>query len=145
MNSRYVIYDGRPNMRAVGPQVSISKEGRLSLNKVASAIFDKEAVERVLLGWDAQTNHIALHKIIKKDARARVVRYGKDGRGAAFNAKDFLESFVGYDLSSRGRAFLAEWNADEATLEFAIEPAHLTRAKKTSGGIGINGKKMQQG
>jgi hypothetical protein len=128
----YSIYPGRSNVRSVGPQVSIAKDGRFSLNKAATKAFHEEAVERVLLKWNPSATRIALQDIKKKDARAFTVNYGKDGqrRGAGFNAKAFLESYVGYDLA-KGRAFEAEWNPDERQLEFAVDAACLKNSKHT--------------
>ena len=143
MNTGYVIYPGRTNTRSSGPQISITTMGRFSLNKTSTAIFSDAIVERVILLWDKSSNRIALQKIAKKDKRSVPVRYPtKDGKGGAgFNAKDFVENYVGFDLSS-GHTYEAQWNAEEGLLEFQIEAVHLKKAKQPLTAIG-SAKKAQ--
>jgi hypothetical protein len=84
--------------RTGNPSATFSKLGRLQLNKSATSVLEKEAVENVLLLWDAEKNLVGIRSISKKDARSYKVHYGVKGNGAGFSAKTFLD-FIGMDYS----------------------------------------------
>ena len=100
--------------RLASPQVTLTTLGRIALNKAATVIFEKQAVENVLLLWDADTKKFAIRAITKKDPRAYRIHYGQKGNGAGFSAVTFLD-FIGYDCRKESRSFPAEWN-DESSM-----------------------------
>jgi len=105
-------------VRRVGtPSVTFNKLGRISLNKAATAVLEKDAVEFVLLLWDPTKRHVGIRPITKKDQRAYRVAYGKKGNGAGFSAKTFMDH-IGYD-NSESRSTLARW--DEGESMFIVE------------------------
>jgi hypothetical protein len=91
--------------------------GRVSFNKAATALFEKNAVENVLLLWDEQNRLVGVRPITKKDNRAYKLHFGKKGNGAGFSAATFL-TYIRYDLSE-SRSILARW--DEQEQMFVIE------------------------
>src|SRR5690348_15937302 len=81
----------RKVIRAGLPTLTITKLGRLSLNKTATVMLEKNAVEYVLVLWDKDDRKIAIRPITKKDPRAYSVTYGVKGNGAGFSAKTFCD------------------------------------------------------
>ena len=98
--------------RSGSPALTLNKLGRISLNKTATAILEKEAVEFVLLLWDAPKRQIGVRPITKKDPRAYRLAYGKKGNGAGFSAKTFMD-YVGYDYKE-SRSFPVRWDEGES-------------------------------
>jgi len=97
--------------------------GRISLNKAATRILEKDAVEFVILLWDRDAKRMGIRPITKKDPRSYRVSYGKNGNGAGFSAKTFFD-FIDYDYSVT-RSFPVEWNDKENMFEGQIPPEHL--------------------
>lgn len=100
------------------PAVTITKLGRLSFNKAATASFEKNAVENVLLLWDAEKHQFGVRVITKKDTRSYRLTYGAKGNGAGFSAKTFFD-YIGLDYSE-SRAMSAEWNDQEMMFEVKV-------------------------
>jgi hypothetical protein len=99
------------------PSVTFSKLGRFSFNKSATAQFEKNAIENVLLLWDAEKRLIGVRPITKKDARSYKVHMGKNGNGCGFSASTFLK-YIGYDITE-SRSMPAKW--DDSAEMFIIE------------------------
>lgn len=101
----YTIFEKQYPTKSVSPTVTISPLGRCTLNRAAAELFNKDAVENVLLLWDAEAKRFAMRPIAKKDHRAFAVRYGKnEGNavvGASFSGVMFLRH-IGYDFSRTG-------------------------------------------
>ncbi|MFI5304339.1 MAG: hypothetical protein ACHQYP_06025, partial [Nitrospiria bacterium] len=94
------------------PAVSFSNLGRISLNKAATNILEKNAVEFILLLWDAERKMVGIRPITKKIENAYVLHVGKRGNGSMFSASTFLK-FIGFDMS-KTRTMLAKWDDVEA-------------------------------
>lgn len=105
------------------PMLTITKLGRLSLNKTATVILEKQAIEFVLVLWDNEGRKIGIRPITKRDNRAYTLAYGKKGNGAGFSAKTFLD-YINYDYS-QSRSFPTEWNTSEGVFETEIPVEHL--------------------
>jgi hypothetical protein len=118
----------RKMIRTGAPSVTATKLGRLSLNKSATHYFEKNAVEFVLLLWDAELHKMAIRPIVKKDPRSYRVSYGVKGNGAGFSAKTFLD-FIGLDYSE-SRAMPATWNSDQEILEVDVPVAFLAATQQ---------------
>lgn len=84
--------------RSGTPSVTFSKLGRMQFNKLATSMFEKDAVENVLLLWDTDRNLVGVRPITKKDSRAYKLHYGEKGNGAGFSAKTFFD-YIGVDYS----------------------------------------------
>lgn len=130
----YEIYAREFRRASTSPTLTISPLGRMSLNRSASELFDKEAVENVLLLWDKAAYRFAIRPITKKDPRSFNVRYSKKkGNGAAFSGVMFLKH-IGYDFSQT-RSFPIKWNADESVFEVDLpqeqfgKPLQLVQAE----------------
>ncbi|MFA4918861.1 MAG: hypothetical protein WC581_06400 [Thermodesulfovibrionales bacterium] len=105
------------------PSVTFTKLGRLSFNKSATEIFDKNVIENVLLLWDAEKRLIGVRPITKKDPRSYHVHMGKKGNGCGFSASTFLKH-IKYDLSE-SRAFASNWNDSEEMFVIEIPEENL--------------------
>lgn len=111
----------RKRSSSTTPTISVNTKGRIGLNRATTAIFKANAVEFILLLWDADRNRIALRPVVKKDSRAYGVSYAKSA--SMFTAKMFLEH-IGYDYSE-SRSFPAVWNESDNMLEIDIPEEHL--------------------
>jgi len=107
------------------PTITFTSLGRISLNKHATAILEKDAVEVVILLWDSEERKVGVRPITKRDSRAYRVSYGKKGNGAGFSAKTFLD-YINYDYSVT-RNFPIEWNEREGFFEVQIAEEYFIR------------------
>ncbi len=98
--------------RGGNPSITFNKLGRLALNKPATAKFEQDAVEFVLLLWDPVKRQIGIRPITKKDNRSYRLAYGKRGNGAGFSAKTFFD-YIGIDYSE-SRQFPVRWDEGES-------------------------------
>jgi hypothetical protein len=98
--------------RSGTPSVTFNKLGRISLNKTATSVLEKDAVEFVLLLWDPAKRQVGIRPITKKDQRAYRLAYGKKGNGAGFSAKTFMDH-IGYDYSE-SRSTPVRWDEGES-------------------------------
>jgi hypothetical protein len=100
------------------PAVTVTKLGRMALNKAATTPFEKQAVENILLMWDGERRQFAIKPIKEKDARSYTLSYGARGNGAGFSAKTFFD-FIGLDYSE-SRMMPAEWNEQDQMFEVKV-------------------------
>lgn len=107
------------------PSVTFNKMGRLQFNKAATAKFEKEAVEYVLLLWDAELNKVGVRLITKKDPRAYKVAYGDKGNGAGFSTKTFFDH-IGLDYTET-RTVPVELCEGDLLLEFQIPEDYFSK------------------
>lgn len=105
------------------PMMTFTTLGRIALNKSATRVLEKDAVEFVVLLWDRDSRRVGIRPLTKRDPRAYRVGYGKKGNGAGFSAKTFLD-YIEYDFSV-SRSFPAEWNDKEGQLEAQIPSEHF--------------------
>ena len=113
----------RKIVRSGAPGVTASKLGRMAINKRATSFFEKNAVEYVLVLWDADTKKIAIRPIAKRDPRAYRLKYGEKGNGAGFSAKTFFDH-IGLDFSE-SRPMPAHWDDDQDMLVIDVPAEHL--------------------
>jgi len=116
-------------VRRLGPpSVSLTKMGRLQLNKTATSKLEKEAVENVLLLWNAPTNTVGIRSITKKDSRAYRVSYGAKGNGAGFSAKTFFDH-IGLDYSDT-RTIPVDFGEGDVLLMFRIPDEYFAKRRQ---------------
>ncbi|MGB6429617.1 MAG: hypothetical protein WBF06_03460 [Candidatus Acidiferrales bacterium] len=127
--------------RSGSPNVTFNKLGRLAFNKSATAILEKDAVEYVLLMWDAAKHQLGVRPISKKDSRAYALAYGKKGNGAGFSAKTFMD-YIGYDRSE-SRSYPAKWDESESMFVAEIPEEHLQANKQPLLAVGFVGKRTK--
>lgn len=129
----FEIYTKERQSKSLAPMLSISaKLGRCTLNRAAAEMFDKDAVQTVLLLWDADTHRIAIRPIPKKDPRSFNVRYARDKKdkramSAAFSGVMFLKH-VGYDMSDT-KSYPLQWVPEQAHFEVQL-PAERFQPKQ---------------
>jgi hypothetical protein len=129
----------RDTTRITSPAVTLTPFGRIGLNAAASRVFEKNAVEYVLLLWDSDLHMVGIRPITKRDTRAYKVSYGKRHDGAGISAKSFLDH-IGANLRRR-QTLVATWNEQEAIFEFALpeqkadkQPKLVTTTKRQAMG-----------
>ena len=126
--------------RGGSPSVSFTTLGRLGFNKSATTVLEKNAVENVLLLWDAEKRLIGIRPITKKDIRAYKIHYGKKGNGCGFSAVTFLRH-IGYSKEGEAHTLPAKW--DEHEEMFVIEvPEQLLRKEREQSIPLISGKRQ---
>ncbi len=118
----------RKTSRVGTPMMTFTTLGRIALNKSSTRTLEKDAVEFVVLLWDRDSRRVAIRPLTKKDPRAYRVAYGKNGNGAGFSAKTFLD-YIEYDYSV-SRSFAAEWNDKEGQFEAQIPVEHFKDVKQ---------------
>jgi hypothetical protein len=118
----------RKTRRMGTPSVTFNKMGRIQFNKTATAKLEKEAVEYVLLLWDAELNKVGVRLISKKDPRAYKLSYGVKGNGAGFSAKTFFD-YIGLDYTET-RTAPVEIGEGEILLEFQIPSDYFSRQRQ---------------
>jgi hypothetical protein len=114
--------------RSGTPAVTLTTMGRMALNKAASATFEKNATEYVLLMWDKDARKVAIRPITKKDPRAYRLSYAGKGNGAGYSCVTFL-NHINYDFS-KTRNFPVEWNNEEDMFVFGIPKEFLVGRPK---------------
>jgi hypothetical protein len=120
----------RKVMRRGTPTITVTKLGRIAINKTATQVLEKQHVEFVLLMWSTTKHKIAIRPITKKDARAYNVTYGEKGNGAGFSAKTFCD-YIGLDYTS-SRSLPAAWNDDYTVLEAEVPAEFLKGAAQNA-------------
>ena len=110
------------------PAVTVTKLGRMALNKAATAPFEKSAVENILLMWDGERKQFAIRPITKKDTRSYKLSYGARGNGAGFSAVTFFD-YIGLDYSE-SRTMAAEWNEQEGMFEVKVPDEYFVQKRQ---------------
>ena len=124
------------------PSVSFTKLGRFAFNKGATAQFEKNAVENVLLMWDAEKHLVGVRPITKKDNRAYKVHMGKKGNGCGFSASTFLK-YIGFDTSET-RTMPTMWDEQEEIFVIEVPENYIKKAKPTATDGGKKRTKQSQ-
>lgn len=118
----------RKTSRLGTPMMTFTTLGRIALNKSATRILEKDAVEFVVLLWDRDARRVGIRPLTKRDPRSYQVSYGKKGNGAGFSAKTFLD-YIEYDYNV-SRSFPVEWNEKEGQFEAQIPAEHFKDSKQ---------------
>lgn len=120
----YTIFEKEYPSKSTAPTLTISPLGRCTLNRAAAEMLSKDAVENILLLWDAESKKFAIRPVVKKDPRSFTLRYSrKDEKtvvGAAFSGVMFLKH-IGYDYSTTG-TYSIERNAEGSLYETQLPP-----------------------
>jgi hypothetical protein len=126
-----VVFDRKVTRRSE-PTVSLTNLGRFALNTGAASLLTKAGAEYVLLLWDPEAAKVGIKVIGKKEPRAYVLHFGKNGNGAGFSATTFV-NFIKYDFSE-SRSFPLEWDETSNMFTFSIPKEHLTGSPKNQKG-----------
>ena len=105
------------------PAVTLGKMGRISINKHASSVLEKQGIKHVQLLFDAGLLKIAIKAATSKDDGAYKLTVGYNGNGFGFSAVTFL-NHIKYDWTET-RSFPAEWSADKSLLVVDIPKEHF--------------------
>ena len=121
------------------PSVTFSTLGRFAFNKAATAQFEKNAVENVLLLWDAEKRLVGVRPITKKDPRAYKLHMGKRGNGSGFSATTFMK-FIEFD-TSQSRSMPTKWEEGQEMFIIEIPEEYLKKDKHAPNLVPGGGKK----
>lgn len=108
--------------------ISISKTGKIALNKGATAIFKKMQSEFALLMWDKETGTIGIKPTTEMVQGVYKIRNTKSGR-CDFSAVPFFR-YIGYDFSVT-HAYEIRWEEGEGMFTAALKSAG-----EKEGGVG---------
>ncbi len=133
----------RKIQRGGTPSVSFTTLGRLAFNKAATALFEKNAVEKVLLLWDPEKRLIGIRPITKTDPRAYKVHYGKRGNGCGFSAVTFLK-YIGYSRKGETQTLPAKWNEQEEMFIVEVPEQLLENEREQSIPFLLPGKRQSK-
>jgi len=122
----FEIYNRKIQIKGV-PGITFTKSGRMAFNKDATSILKTNAVEYVVLLWDADKNMVGVRPISKKDPRAYTLRYSKRGQsdGCGFSSVTFF-NHIGVDVS-KTRTMPTKWVADEGMFVVEIPDEYLKK------------------
>jgi hypothetical protein len=109
----------RTARRTGTPAVAFMESGRMSLNAAATKILTDQAVEYVVLLWDAGTKRVAIRPIAKKDPRAYKLNRSGKGHGSGFSAVTFFEH-IGFDHKKGTKSFPVDWNNEQGMFELTM-------------------------
>ena len=112
------------------PTVTFTTLGRFAFNKSATVIFEKHAVENIILMWDKEKRLIGVRPINKKDPRSYKIHYGKRGNGCGFSASTFLK-YIGYS-EAETHSIPARWDEQEAMFIIEVPEQYLKEDKQQS-------------
>lgn len=112
----------RKHTRVGTPQVSFMAQGRIAFNKAATQLLQEQAVENVLLLWDAPARRVGIRPIAKKDPRSYKINIGKRDNAAGFSAVTFLQH-IGVGGEHGTQAFPISWNAEQGIFEISLADA----------------------
>jgi len=104
------------------PTATITKMGRISLNKIAALTFADKKAEYAELLWDKETHSVGVRNSEKKKGVFRL-SYGDNGNGVGFSCSTFL-NYIRYDWT-QSRNFPAQWDASEQMFFFQIPAEHI--------------------
>ncbi len=113
----------RQVIRTGEPAVTITKMGRIALNKLASEFMENLRAAHAVLLWDRESFKCGIKVANSKDIGAYTLTPGANGNGAGFSAVTFL-NFIKYDWTTT-RSFTAEWDAAGQMLVFSIPKEHF--------------------
>ena len=113
----------RQVIRTGEPAVTITKMGRIALNKLASELMEKQQAAHIVILWDREKFRCGIKVANSKDVGAYNLTPGSLGNGAGFSAVTFL-NYIKYDWTST-RSFTADWDDAEKILAFSIPKEHF--------------------
>jgi hypothetical protein len=112
----------RTSVRVETPTLSLTQEGRITVNAAACRLLRGAGVKAVVLLWDELTHRIALKAASKGDRDAFAVSMTED-RSGSLRAKSFF-TYIGWNAPSR-QTIPATWNESEKMLEAMLSPGFL--------------------
>ena len=113
----------RQVIRTGEPAITITKMGRIAINKLASEILEKDKATHVLVLWDKENFKCGIKIANSKDIGAYTLTPGFNGNGAGFSAVTFL-NYIKYDRTTT-RSFTAEWDESGKIFVFSIPKEHF--------------------
>jgi hypothetical protein len=113
----------RTGARVETPTLSITPDGRMTINAAAVRIAQESRVKSVVLLWDP-TNHRLAVKIAKRgDANSYALSIAPSSHSGSLRAKSFL-NHIGWKARKRER-IPASWNEKERMFEATLPLEHL--------------------
>src|SRR5580693_3813990 len=111
----YEVFDNK-STRLGSPAVTLSSDGKLSLNADAGDLMKAIGAKFVHLLWDAETHKIAFRPLTKSDSRSyKLTVSNAHKRGMAVSASTFFR-YIGWIRSDRVTVPV-QWNEKEKLLE----------------------------
>ena len=120
----YEIFE-RKTRRTSDPSITIDSHGRFVFNKSATEVLRRDAVERILILWDQESQKVAVRPLTRKDPRSYRISYSTKGNGSSFSAKTFLDH-IEYDYSE---SYSFPWKEADGMFEIEMPTEKLKGQK----------------
>ncbi len=113
----------RTGARVETPTLSITPDGRMTINAAAVRIARDTRITSVLLLWDAANHKLALKAAQKGDKNSYALSIVAASHSGSLRAKSFL-GHIGWKASKRETMSLV-WNEKERMFEATLSLEHL--------------------
>jgi hypothetical protein len=113
----------RVGARVETPTLSITPDGRITINAAAVRIAKESRVKSVILLWDWATHRLAIKVTQRSDANSYALSIAESSHSGSLRAKSFL-SYIGWKARKREK-IAAMWNEKERMFEATLPVEHL--------------------
>ena len=118
----YELFDNKA-VRLGSPALTITGDGRMSINADAGDLLRRVGAKFVHILWDAAANKIALRPLTEADTSAFKLTSKSGRRGMVISGATFLRH-IGWDVS-KPATIAVKWNEKTKVLEASL-PRRLT-------------------
>jgi hypothetical protein len=113
----------RTGARVETPTLSITPDGRITINAAAVRIARESRVKSVVLLWDSTNHRLAIKIAQRGDANSYALSIAPSSHSGSLRAKSFLRH-IGWKARKR-EMIPAAWNERERMFEATLPLEHL--------------------
>jgi hypothetical protein len=131
----YEVYK-RTGARVETPTLSITPDGRITINAAAVRIARDARITAVLLLWDWTNHRLAIKAVQRGDKNSYALSIVATSHSGSLRAKSFL-GYIGWRARKR-ETISMDWNEKERMFEAILPVEHLESERwgvKRSGGV----------
>ena len=129
--------------RLGSPALTITADGRFTLNADAGDLLRRAGAKSVQILWDATACKLALRPLARPGDSSYKLQVRKGKRGTMLSARTFLR-YIGWDLS-KPATVPVEWNEKEKILEAPLPPLNFIAKNNGDGAGRPPGESRQEG
>lgn len=118
----YEVFE-RTGARVETPTLSITPDGRITINAAAVRIAREARITSVLLLWDSANHRLAIKAAQRGDKNSYALSIVTSSHSGSLRAKAFL-SHIGWRARAR-KMIPANWNEKEGMFEATLPLEHL--------------------
>jgi len=113
----------RTGARVETPTLSVTPDGRITINAAAVRIARESRVKSVVLLWDSTNHRLAIKIAQRGDANSYALSIALSSHSGSLRAKSFLKH-IGWKARKR-ETIPANWNEKERMFEATLPLQHL--------------------